>query len=292
MDSDNLDFSFKMEGIDRQAWLEAAAKELDLRKGPLGPGDKAPPETPEGAEARELKWDEAKFPVTIIDVYRITDKDFLARSREIPVKFSQLAKKFNFYWIRFPISLAPKRNWAFNMLEVRVEFNKGSEPHTRPVAYQILPHKQFQTLLQANDSLTVQLNENLELEAKTGVLEAELSVKTVVAAGAGLVLGPFTYSLKKAKIDHNTTGMEWVFWRLDGAEFFQENSPDLVVIAQVPKETMELKVHAEMQAYRYFSFASTSLQQAILHIPDIFRGFFQNGLPVYDTQSYDLTHTL
>lgn len=284
-----FDFSFAMEGINRQQLLEAAAQEIDLLKGHLGKGTLK--ETPEGAAVRELCFDEAKLPA-YPEIYQITDNDFLARQRQVPVLFQEISRDYHFYWIRFPIGLAPKRNWPFNMLEVRVEFNEGGAPEARPRAYQILPAKQFQTLLKAHDSLEITLNESLEFEAKmgTGVLDAD--AKAVVKGGAGFVLGPFTYTLKKAKIDHNSTGMEWVFWRIDGPEFFHENTPDLIVIAQVPMATKDFHISAKMQAYRRFSFLTANVQVAIKNISQLLRGFFQEGLPIYDERDYDLSGSL
>jgi hypothetical protein len=48
-----------------------------------------------------------------------------------------------------------------------VEFNPDdSAPHTRPKAYQILPEKQFRTLLKGSTHLEVRLNENFVFSAK------------------------------------------------------------------------------------------------------------------------------
>src|SRR5262249_12282453 len=153
------------------------------------------------------------------DVYRITDKDFLAHNKPASVGVAEITRNFNFYWIRFPVGLKPELNWAFNMIEVRVEFNPGQPPHTRPKAYAILPKREFQVLFSANTVRRVGLNENLEFQADTGELQlpgAPVSAKLkagvggVAKAGVGAVFGPFEYRLKRAKINHSATGMEWV----------------------------------------------------------------------------------
>lgn len=86
--------------------------------------------------------------------------------------------------------------------------------------------------------------------------------------------------------------MEWVFWRIDGPEFFHENTPDLIVIAQVPMATKDFHISAKMQAYRRFSFLTANVQVAIKNISQLLRGFFQEGLPIYDERDYDLSGSL
>ena len=290
-------FEFNMAGIDRNRLLEQAASDLDALRGHLDNATGGVAPTDEGDRTRAIRNDQALLPA-FPDVYRITDHDFLARHAPAPVAFSELARSFDFYWIRFPVGLKPELNWGFNMIEVRIEFNEGAPPHTRPKAYQILPQKQFQTLVDANTSIEVTLNEKLEFEAKTGLLEGALGpagakasaeVGAVAKAGAGAVLGPFRYRIKKAKIDHSATGLEWVFWRIDGAEFFQEDSPELVVIAQVPKITKTVTVKAELQASRYFSYGAAPWQDAVKQIPALLRGFFENGMPLRDEKPWDIT---
>ena len=122
--------------------------------------------------------------------------------------------------------------------------------------------------------------------------KASASAKVHGNAGLKAEAGPFVYRITKAKIQHNGTGLDWVFWRLDGAEFFQENRPDLVVIVQVPRETQDFKVHAAMQAYRYFNTLGAEWREAILGLPSRLLSFFENGAPVRDAKQYDLTQHL
>ncbi len=105
-------------------------------------------------------------------------------------------------------------------------------------------------------------------------------------------MGPFVYDVKKAKIEHSAAGLEKVFWRLDGAEFFQESDFPLVVVLQVPKDTKEVKVAAVMQASRYFSFLSADLQDAVKELGERFRNFFKAGIPIQDQHMWDITSRL
>jgi hypothetical protein len=296
-----LGWSFEMAGLDRDAVLEEAGERLDLRTSHLGFGQKGGAETEEGKLARALRGEHARFAESPT-VYRITDEDFLSRGREVPIHFRELTKRYRYYFVYFPISLFPLRNWSFNRLEVAVEFSPGADdPLERPKAYQILPDKRFQTLLQANDRVEVSVDGNFELSAKTGeidlaaggagaALDAGGAVKA--SAGAGLVLGPFVYTIKRAQIDHTPVGMEDVFWRLDGTEFVQESTPALIVIAQVPKDASAVTIDGALQAYRKFGYFSASIQDAIAQLPRGIRDFFRAGAPLRDTKTWDVTELL
>lgn len=295
----DYDFKFRMHGIDREALLRDSADRIDALYGHLG-ADGQPEPSNAGRITRAIINDQALLPA-YPDVYRISDNDFLARNKPAPVHFRELAKDYNFYWIRFPIGLKPEINWGFNMIEVRVEFNPGQPPHTRPKAYAILPKKEFQTLLGVNTSLEVSLNEQLEFEAGTGEpklqaggasAQLKADVSGVAKAGAGAVFGPFAYRIKKARIDHSATGMEWVFWRIDGAEFFQDDAPELVVIAQVPKQTKTVAIKAELQASRYFNTGAAPWQEVVKRIPTALFGYFDKGMPLRDEKPWDITPSL
>jgi hypothetical protein len=293
---------FKVNGaqFDRGSILQEAARLIDAASGHLGPGGQ-PAETDEGKLTRALAADEARLPA-YPDVYRITDEDFLAQHKPQPVAIGKLAENFNFYWIRFPIGLRPQQHWGFNMIEVRVEFGADeAAPHLRPKAYRILPDQRFQDLLRANMTLEFKLNENLEFEASTGKLSA--SSGTAAASGAagvggelkasaGAVFGPFQYGVKKAKIEHSAPGLEWVFWRLDGAEFFQEDTPELITVLQMPKALRQCTIRAELQASRYFNFGAAPWQKAIAQIPAMLRRFFEEGMPLRDERPWDITPSL
>ena len=295
MSNEHLNFSFDPASVNRQAILREAASLIDAGRSHLGGGAGVAPATAEGDLVRDLMEDQATL-ADAPDVYRIMEKDFLDRQRPVPVRFQDLSKQFKFFWVRFPVGLMPRRNWAFNRLELKAVFNPNGAPNTRPKGYQILPDKKFQDLLKVTDRLEVSLDEKFEFSAKAAVDvgAAKAGAAATLDGGAGfkLVAGPFEYRLVKAKIDHSGTGLEWVSWRLDGAELFQENRPDLVVIVQVPRATTEFTIRAVMQVSRYFNFAAAELQEAIKALPGRIAAFFRDGAPLGDKKEYDLTEQL
>ena len=301
MTDNMLDFSFNMEGIDRRALLLEAANRLDALHSFLGDEKSSPSETPEAALLRSLTEDKAEFGDAPA-IFPVRDDYFISQNLEVPYNFKQWGQKYNFYWLDVPLNLFPRSNWAFNKLEVAIEFNSHTpKDGSRPKSYQILPDRKFQTLAKLHGHFEVHLDGNFEFSAKTpdmagtiGMAAARLNagIDSKVAAGTGLAIPPYVYSFKVARIEHTPPGIEEVRWRLNGAEFFQENIPRLTVIFQIPKKTRELKITAAMQAYRRFNFASAGLREGIKELSPSMRRFFKGGMPVAATTSWYLTPIL
>lgn len=287
MPKEPLDFSYDISRMDRAALLEEAAHYVDALRSPMGPGAVAP-ETPEGALLRDLVEDKATLPGKLTSVYRLTEKYYTDRNKPVPLRFRELAKSYKFFEVGFPVGLQPRHNWGFDRLDCKVVFSPEDLS-----AWQILPDKKFQEMAKVGMHLEIELDENFELAAKAGgnvgVAAAQAEAKAGGSAGASIAAGPFNYRFTKARIDHSGTGLEWVFWRLDGKEFFQETRPDLVVIVQVPKDATEFKVTAAIQAYRFFNFATADLQDALKRLGGALATFFKAGAPLPDSKSYDLT---
>ena len=287
-----LDFSFDLGGVERTRLLYQAADTLDALRSHLGGGG-ATAQSEEGDAARDFINDVAEFAKAPV-VYEITDKDFLSQKRPIPVPFSQLTPNYRFFWLCFPTVLFPRQDWAFNQLEMKIAMKAPeAPPHLQPKAFHILPNSQFQTLLEASTRLEVHLDENFELKAQIPKVDLPVGVagaaEVKAAAAAGMVAGPFTYRIKKAKIQHTAAGAETVFWRLAGAEFFQEDAPEIIIIAQVARGVQNVQIDGSMQAYRYFSFAASWLQNAVKHFGEAVKSLFMGGLPIGSKASWDIT---
>lgn len=297
----SLGFSVSMEDIDRDDLLAQAALALDAQYSPLGAAYATLPETPVGAFVRDLKNDIAAFDKKgNLYPYKITKADFTACGAEVPVRFLKLAQDFNFYEMRIPFNLWPRRDWAFNYLEMQVELDAPGD--SQPAIYQILPAKQFQNIVSLDGRLEVRLGENFEFQASTPPIvvptgipgvgaSAQAEVDASVKSSAGLIIGPFIFHWKKSKVNNDGVGTRRVFWRIDGAEFFQEKDLNLVVVVQMPKTVKQLRVDASMIAGRYFNLANSNLQRAVKQLPEALRTFFQNGAPIPDQHSWNLSLT-
>jgi len=97
----------------------------------------------------------------------------------------------------------------------------------------------------------------------------------------------------RAKVETSPPGLDWVHWRLSDARLFQENAPELVLIAQVPRGATGLRMSCTMQARRYFRLFSAEIQDAVANLPGAIQAFFVGGLPTTpDEKSFDLSAAL
>jgi hypothetical protein len=277
-----------------------AVRALGSNLGPNTPPSDAG-EAPALSLLNELNQEIAEFSA-YPDILQLKAEHFTEHGLTVPARFQDLSQSNKFYWLRFPITLFPLQNFPFYKLECKVEFNPGiSEGHLRPRTHQILPNRKFLQLLEFTDSLEVRIGENFEFQADSGSLEgkagpAKAKAKGAVdakAAGAlGFVAGPFTYRLKRAQIEHSPTGTEQVFWRLAGAEFFQDDDPNFIVVLQVPNSVNEVRIAAALQAYHKPNVAAMGLGESIRYFGNQLATFFRKGAPATDTKVWDITPSL
>jgi hypothetical protein len=243
-----------------------------------------------------------------IDRARLREASFTEFGLAVPAQFAQLSRDNAFYWLKLPLRLVPPRNMAFCKLQCMVEFNPGQNDGTpRPRARAILPDRKFRDLASLNNSIELKLGQNLDFEASAKLPELPaavaaaataaglpatlnantgLNIKDAVSVGA--VVGPYTYTLRKAELDHRGEGTEKVWWKIDGADFFQDGEPVFVVVLQIPKGIQTVKVAAAMQGYLKFDWAS-GLTAAVTYIGDQLRRFLQSGAPVPAKQEWEFT---
>ncbi len=305
------DFSVDLSNIDRDALINEAAKLADELKDkkPVLSGNLKPdnttassnyntlssevlPKSFEGDIIRTFAEDRASF-ANEPEVYKITDKDFIDKKRNIPHIFSQFSEDYDFYWIRFPIEFIKKSGWAFNKLEAIIDFHADpDDPQRYPKVFQILPDKKHMYFIHTNGSVAINIDENFQfatnpnIEAASLMKTAEVSAKA--KSNAGLVLGPFQYSLSNAKIDHSDIGSQWLFWMLNGIEFVQNTSPDFVILTQLRKNTKKLNISAHLQTYCDYSLLNANIQSVVNSLPDTIKSYFIKGCPIKNIKEYHL----
>jgi hypothetical protein len=297
-----LSFSYDLEGIDRRALLTQMASELHALRGDLGSGSAGTGKTPEEAVVLDIATKDTVGFDKGGSLYpdKITEEDFVYKKVPVPEPFQRLSQTFSFYRLRIPFNLwSSRRDWGFYYLEMQVVMSAPG--NKQPVAYQILPAKKFQDLINLKGRLEVSLGENFEFEVSppslaiaTGIPGVGASIKAGIDAKAesrvGLSIGPFEFRWKKSKIEHDGVGTRRVFWRIDGAEFVREQDLDLVIIIQVPKTVNELTIDAQMLAKRNFNLANSNLQRAVAQLPEVlYVRFLKDGAPIGDKHSWLLS---
>jgi hypothetical protein len=292
MQGDGLDFSGEVVP-DRTSVLLYAARRIDslaAHLGELDDGDE--PDTGFGDLIRGLAEDVVEFG-DFPDIYPVPVLELPDADRTSAAWQAAREEGFTFWWVHIPLLLFPRKNWAFNRLEVGVEFN-ADEPDSlrKPKAFDILPNRRFDTIMRAGAELTVGVSADGHFSVGTGAAGG-LPIAANVGADAGLKVDlgitPMRHRMVAARVDHSAEGMAKVFWRLDGAEFFQENSPQLVVILQVPKAANGVDLRAVARAYRRFNLFPAGLQSIILELPEALRTFFRRGAPIQAVTRYDLS---
>jgi hypothetical protein len=294
MASDDLDFSADLPDARASIMLDAARR-VDALAGHLGDGEVTDPAADQfGDLLRGLAEDSVEFGA-YPDVLPVPILDLPNADRTSAAWQAALGDGFTFWWVRLPILLFPRKGWGFTRLEMRVEFNPDEpEPRHRPKAFDILPNRRFDTLVAAGVELNVGVGADGHFSVRTGEVPlpggaAGASATAGVGAAVRLDVVPIRFRMAKARVNHTAEGLEKVFWRLDGAEFFAENPPQLIVILQVPREAQSVQLRAVMRAYRRFRFFPAGLQAMIQQLPAALRKFFTQGAPVGAAVNYDLT---
>lgn len=204
-----------------------------------------------------------------------------------------LLERFDFYSVTFPITLFPKRGWAFDRLECQVEFNPGESAERRPLAHDIFPSSSWQTLARAQLKLEVGITEGLEFRTpKLDAVVASAVAAGKLAAGARFVFPPRDYHVKRARILSRGKDDCEVLWRLDDAEFFEEDEPRLGVVLKVPRGVHPVRASGVLAAYRSFRLLSSSLGDLVKHLSERVRHFFQKGAPLFNRGQWELKDAL
>ncbi|PJF36515.1 MAG: hypothetical protein CUN49_05075 [Candidatus Thermofonsia Clade 1 bacterium] len=232
-----------------------------------------------------------------LDFLKLEEAHFAEQNLPVPDLFKRLSERFNFYWLHLPVGYYARPNMPFVRVECAVEFNPNATDAQRPVSALILPNKKFLSLLQAQAEATVRLGSNFEFEAQTGEMRLpSVGGSAALSTGAGisssLSVGPFSYRLVRAQIEHSGEKTHKVFWRISGADFFRERVPQFAVVLQVPRSVNQLQVAAALQAYAEFNFAAAGLGEIIGYLGQRLANFLRAGAPVRDTQLYDLSAQL
>ena len=285
---------------ERTGLLSEAAALVDALGRPLGAGQAGP--TPDGDVLRDLARDEvglARDPL----VFRVDAEAFTGGGLPVPVSYQEVSRQHALYWLCAPVSLFPARNWGFNELDVRLEFNPAAAPGTgRPVALGILPDPEVETIADIGGSAEVHLDPELHFAATTPKVSVQ-AAGAQLALGAGLdvsavadahaAVGPFRYRATRAVITHTPVGMEYVHWRIEQAASLEGNGPSLVVLLAVPAGIDKVAIDARMAARRYFNFAAAPLQEKVRALPGRLREFFlRDGAPVEDDTVWDISAML
>jgi hypothetical protein len=287
--------SFDVEDLDRNALIDeaveavqVAASQEDLWRTARKRG--ASPEADVLGVLQALKAEKAAFGPRP-EVLPLDSKALKARDIALDSRVKALLEQFDFYDVTFPVTLFPKRGWAFDRLECQVEFNPGESPERRPLAHDIFPGSDWEMLAKATMHLEVGVTEALEFRAKAAVpLVASAGADGKLDAGAGFIFPPRDYQVKRARLLSRGKDGSEVFWRLDDESFFEEDEPRLGVILKVPKGVTPVKAIGVLAAYRSFRTLSADLRDVVDYLGDRVKNFFRKGAPLVDRGEWGIVN--
>jgi hypothetical protein len=288
--------SFDIEDLDRDALIDEAVRaaqedrphQRDVMRSSRD-RSYAVPEADVLSVLQALKEEKAAFGPRP-EVLPLDSDALKSRGVTLDGRVEALLERFNFYDVTFPVTLFPKRGWAFDRLECQVEFNPGESPERRPLAHDIFPGSDWETLAKATMHLEIGVTEALEFRAKAAVpYLASAGAEGKLDSGAGFIFPPREYHVKRARLVSRGKDSSEVLWRLDNESFFEEDEPSLGVILKVPKGLTPVKATGALAAYRSFRTLSADLGDLMGYVGDRVRSFFRQGAPLVDRGAWDLT---
>jgi hypothetical protein len=290
---EKLGFDFQPEK--RQSYLDELAYVAEHYKTALGSEDQTKePDRPQQnmrAIAANFKNQEV-VELAPHQAFPLDEKLFAELNVGMSPNVKSLLQQFNFYKVDFPIVL--KSPWGFSGLYCSVQFNPERPERERPVAHQIFPDQEWQTILHAWQGLEVGLDTNLEFKLAPAALEVlsqikdaalKASIESKIASQSGLILGPFNYYIRRPKITTKGRDFYQVWWDLIGEDQITQTEPRLGVILKVPKNIQQVDVKAELLVVRSTSF-STLLHDLWDLLSTPAQNFFKSGAPVWREKEF------
>lgn len=286
--------SFDIEDLDRDALIDEAVEVFQGAASLEGVTTRSArswsfsPETDVVGILQSLKAEKAAFGPRP-EVLPLDSEALKARGVDLDNRVKALLERFDFYDVTFPVTLFPKRGWAFDRLECQVEFNPGEKPERRSLAHDIFPGSDWETLAKATMHLEIGITEALEFRAKAAVPSlATAGAEGRLDAGAGFVFPPKDYHVKRARLLSRGKDTSEVFWRLDDESFFEKDEPRLGVILKVPKGVTSVKAKGVLAAYRSFNKLGADLGVLVDYLSERVRSFFKKGAPLVDRGEWEI----
>lgn len=239
-----------------------------------------------------------------LDIHHLTKEDFEERGIEPSYDLKAKIRNNHFYQVNIPVTLFPKSGWAFTRLECWIEFCPSEQDaNQRPVIYEIFPEDVWSEIFRFQDQLSLGLDENLAFRAQVENLEgnwkklsskAQAKLAVRVGGRAGLVVGPFSYRTRRAKVMSRGRGNVESFWRLDGQDHVDSEDVLLGVVLMVPKSREQpLSAVGELKAYHDFQIWTADLfKDWSQDFPKALKALFGAGVVVSDKKEWqDITRS-
>jgi hypothetical protein len=278
--------------FDREKLAEEAALLARAHKGVLGNPTQRVDPSALSAKLLKLKEESAGFGPNP-EVLRLDEVALAARGITPGSRLRQLLGEADFYAVTFAVTLFPKVDWRFDRLEAQVEFSApGTDAARAPVAFDLYPQDEWDTLVRANVHLEVGVTEGLEFACSVPANAAGLSAaaQAKVAGGASFVVPPRDYGLRRAKVLSRGRGNAEVFWRLYDAAYLERQEPQLGVVLKVPKGGRPVRARGTLAAYRSAKFWTAALGALFADFTERLHSWISAGTPLYGHGDWTVVH--
>lgn len=280
-DSDEL--RLRVASFDREMLAESAARLAGAHRGHLGESKQFGDLADLAAKLLSLKDESASFGPHP-EVLRLDEAALAERGVTSGAHIRQLLDEAEFYSVTFAVTLFPKVDWQFDRLEAQVEFGgPKTDATSTPVAFDLFPEDEWETLVRANMHLEVGVTEGLEFAcgAPANVAGLNAAAQAKFAGGTRFVVPPRDYGLRRAKILSRGRGNSEVFWRLYDTGYLERQEPQLGVVLKVPNGSRPVRARGTLAAYRSAKFWTAALGTLFADFPERLRSWFTAGTPLY-----------
>lgn len=262
-----LKFDFDYGDYDSEQLLAQVRRELLNLKASMGASDAAPADADVRAtEAYFASLQDGKvaFPDAAPTVFPLSQAFFEKNQLPVPKGFRQLSGDSRFYWVEVPILLVHGQR-RFYKLQVIMNFGEGVDDQGKlPTIHSAFPTSEFAQQAAINGKVELGVGQNFEFDVALGIdkiaLPAVVPIEDASAGGKfganaklmsdlGLVLGPFSYTAKRALVDCRYGGEE-VYWIVKDKQSLIEENPVFFVVLRVPKAASEVNMTARLRAHR------------------------------------------
>jgi hypothetical protein len=239
---------------------------------------------------RKLGEESAEFSPSL-GVYHLASELFTDRGILMPVAVAELMSRYDFYLVNVPVTLVPRSGWDFSELECRIAFNVDAAEDRRPVAHELFPKEEWQTLISSQNELSFGIDANLAVNAGvklpvTPVVGGDASAGAKAGVKSQFIIGPFTYQVRRRRVMTRGKGNVFAYWRLSGDRAADTEDTQLSVVLRVPKDVSVVNVDGVMKASRHISTFGAGFRALLEFVTKGTRDFFERGAPLSDTHSW------
>ncbi len=196
-----------------------------------------------------------KFTPVLAGVQKLVSDSFAAHNVAKVAGVEQLMQMYDFYLIPFPVTAFPAPGSNFARVFAQIEL----DPDAKAVFYSLFPSDEYLSVLQGESHLNIGVGANLKLTASANKSLPTNPLASASGQGAAnvdgdtggkLVVGPFSYNIRRPLVTGRGEGDVTAIWMLDSNQRIEGAEPlQFLTVVQVPKGTTKLAARGQLQGF-------------------------------------------